>query len=53
MRRFVRTAAQVIGWALVAMTLGMFVIRQVGVTEISFVALVVGAPYLGVASSPQ
>ncbi|MEK8073386.1 endonuclease/exonuclease/phosphatase family protein [Rhodococcoides navarretei] len=50
MRRFVSSAALVIGWTLVAVTLGMFAVRQFGVTEITFVALVVGAPYLGVAS---
>ncbi|MBY4127456.1 endonuclease/exonuclease/phosphatase family protein [Rhodococcus fascians] len=50
MRRFLRTAALVVGWILVAAALGMFVVRQIGVTEITFVALVVGAPYLGAAS---
>ncbi|MFI8565647.1 endonuclease/exonuclease/phosphatase family protein [Rhodococcus sp. NPDC078407] len=50
MRRFASSAAQVLGWSLVAITLGMLIVRQVGVTEITFVALVVGAPYLGVAA---
>lgn len=50
MRRFVRSAALVVGWILIALTLGMFTIRQVGVTDITFVSLVVGAPYLGVFS---
>ncbi|TFI44553.1 endonuclease/exonuclease/phosphatase family protein [Rhodococcus sp. 1R11] len=50
MRRFFRSAALVVGWCLVAVALGLFVVRQVGVTEITFVALVVGSPYLGVAT---
>ncbi|CCQ13490.1 putative uncharacterized protein [Rhodococcus sp. AW25M09] len=50
MRRFVRSAALVIGWTLIAVTLGIFAVRQAGVTEITFVALVVGAPYIGVLS---
>lgn len=50
MRRFFRSAALVIGWMLVVVAAGMFAVRQVGVTEITFVALVVAAPYLGVLS---
>ncbi|MGV8873796.1 MAG: endonuclease/exonuclease/phosphatase family protein [Rhodococcus sp. (in: high G+C Gram-positive bacteria)] len=50
MRRFVRSAALFVGWVLIALTLGLFTIRQVGVANITFVSLVVGAPYLGVAS---
>ncbi|MDI9929605.1 endonuclease/exonuclease/phosphatase family protein [Rhodococcus sp. IEGM 1354] len=50
MRRFVRSAALVVGWCLLAVALGMFAVRQIGVTEITFVALVVGSPYLGVAT---
>ncbi|WP_415975855.1 endonuclease/exonuclease/phosphatase family protein [Rhodococcus sp. 077-4] len=50
MRRFASSAALVVGWILTAAALGMFLVRQIGVTEITFVALVVGAPYLGVVS---
>lgn len=50
MRRFATSAALVIGWALLAAVVGMFLVRQIGVTEITFVAFVVGAPYLGIAS---
>ncbi|KZE98282.1 MULTISPECIES: endonuclease/exonuclease/phosphatase family protein [unclassified Rhodococcus (in: high G+C Gram-positive bacteria)] len=50
MRRFASSAALVIGWALLAVVFGMFLVRQIGVTEITFVAFVVGAPYLGIAS---
>lgn len=50
MRRLVRNVALVLGWLGVAVTLGMFIVRQVGVTEITLVALVVAAPYLGALS---
>ncbi|OZD01811.1 hypothetical protein CH275_18625 [Rhodococcus sp. 06-235-1A] len=50
MRRFAISAALVVGWVLIAATLGMFAVRQIGVTNITLVALVVAAPYIGAAS---
>lgn len=46
MRRVLRGVVLAFGWMLLVIAFGIFFARQKGVTEITFVAFVVGAPYL-------
>lgn len=48
MRRVLRGMALVVAWAILIFTISMLAVRQLGVTQIMLVALVVGAPYFAV-----
>lgn len=48
MRRVLRGSTLAVAWSILIFTIAMLAVRQLGVTQIMLVALVVGAPYFAV-----